>query len=775
MRKSAFFQIDPKLSSMLGGLDGGRWKAFSFSSIPELLEFVRKNETALICWSGDGPESQRREILANIRGTPGVQQSANIIVSRTKDAEALFLKGGADEFIILPCDEKIFKLRVENALRRKDAYREAREQMWMSFGYRNAALGESLYMYDIDLKTGRATVLRTSDEAIANYYPLECYTSGPRSEFYFHPEDWHLIVETFSPDGLAAMLKSGQTEKRIEYRIRNRKDEWAWVETKVHLVRDMYGEVHGFSYVKLIDEEMREKQLFEHILREEIDLILGIAPAKGWCRCIYRRDGGQMASGSYDDTYFKLLTDSLTGPETQDLLKKLRLPALAEALENGQALDYMCSLSLPDGQSERKRMRIFYADERRQQIIIVRRDITGIYREAQKQKGQLKAALDEAEKANAAKNVFLSNVSHDMRTPLNGVIGYTDLALESSDINLVHSYLGHISESARILLRLVNDTLDLSKIENGLITLNPEPANLAGLVQGVAASVMPSAEAKRIELVCGGDQHSEIYVKADIARMQELLINLLSNAIKFTPQGGKVELVLNCAPLGEDRIRSTIVIRDNGIGMSSEFIPRMFDPFAQERNPHCTDTSGSGLGLTIVKRIVEIMGGTIEVKSEQEKGSEFILHLDFARDLASPSREQSGPRISLSLKGKKVLLCEDHPMNSEIAKGLLEKEGMTVVCADNGIKGVSAMSASAPGEFDLVLMDIRMPLMDGLEAARAIRALPRPDAATVPIIAMTANAFDEDVQKSREAGMNAHLSKPIDPLVLYRTISELLS
>ncbi len=772
MRKSAFFRIDASLSSILCELDDGRWKAASFDSLPSLLDYASKNAPALICWSGDEPEPIRTQILESIQENQDIRLSTNIILGRDPQAEIFYLKGGADEYLPLSCAEGLLKLRIENALKRKDAYREAREQMWISLGYRNAALAESLYIYDIDLKTCEATILRTSSEAVAGYYPLQCYTRGPESKPYFHPDDWHLIEETFSPESLAALLKSGRNEKKIEYRIRNTKNDWVWVESEIHLIRDMYGQMHGFSYVKVIDEAMREKEILEQIIREEIDLILSIDLETEWCKCIFSRSGKRPPAGRYTDTYYKKLIDSLDGAEAESIPRLLSLSVLRDELRDEKTRTYMYSMMLPDGQSVRKSLRVFYADERHQQLIMLRKDITEVYREAQKQKAQVEAALDEAEKANAAKSVFLSNVSHDMRTPLNGVIGYTDLALESSDIDLIHNYLTRISESGHILLRLVNDTLDLGKIENGLITLNPEPVGWTELIEDVIASVMPSAEAKKIQLTIDTSCCQRAEVRVDIARIQELLINLLSNAVKFTPRGGRVELIAMCSPLGGDKVRSTTIVRDNGIGIGADFIPRIFEPFAQEKNPLCADSSGSGLGLTIVKRIVGIMGGSIDVKSIPGSGSEFILHLDLDCDLNSRGLRQHESDASMRLKGKKVLLCEDHPMNTEIARGLLEKEGMTVVCAEDGAKGLAAFSASAPGEFALILMDIRMPVMNGLETARAIRALSRPDADKVPIIAMTANAFDEDVQKSRNAGMNAHLSKPIDPLVLYRTIQE---
>ena len=266
----------------------------------------------------------------------------------------------------------------------------------------------------------------------------------------------------------------------------------------------------------------------------------------------------------------------------------------------------------------------------------------------------------------------------------------------------------------------------------------------------------------------------------DRLRFEQIIFNLLTNAVKFTPSGGRVELRMEFTNKTENRVSERISICDNGIGMSPQFMQHMYEPFAQEHSTLIRRTDGSGLGLTIVKKLVELMGGTIQCNSEQGKGTEFIIDIELliceGEKLQNPvskvAEEKQQEDSSYHLAGKRVLLCEDHPLNTQIAKKLLEKQGMLVDCAENGEEGVQAFVRSKTGDYAAILMDIRMPVMDGLTAAERIRNTQREDALTVPIIAMTANAYEEDKEKSRAAGMNEHLAKPIEPKVLYDTLEK---
>ena len=263
------------------------------------------------------------------------------------------------------------------------------------------------------------------------------------------------------------------------------------------------------------------------------------------------------------------------------------------------------------------------------------------------------------------------------------------------------------------------------------------------------------------------------YIKVDKIRLQQIFINILTNAAKFTPPGGKIEWIIECLGFEEGILHDRIVVRDNGIGMSEEFLPKLFEPFEQEQNEPSTQYAGTGLGMPIVKNLVEAMGGFIEVRSCRGVGTEVIMFMDFERISYFEEGSIIEP-IPVDLTGKHILVCEDHALNMQISCKLLEKEGALVTPARNGKEGVDAFLRSPEGFFDAVLMDVHMPVMDGLDASRNIRGMNRIDAKKIPIIAMTANAYDSDREKTRQVGMDAHLAKPIEPQVLYQVLGSLI-
>jgi signal transduction histidine kinase len=392
-------------------------------------------------------------------------------------------------------------------------------------------------------------------------------------------------------------------------------------------------------------------------------------------------------------------------------------------------------------------------------------------REIEKANKELARALEAAENANESKSNFLSSVSHDMRTPLNAILGYDRLALETDDEEVRTDYLRKISEAGGTLLALINDTLDLQKIENGVVTLHPAPVPCSALVSGVLTAVKPMMEAKNIHFVFDNSKAAWATIEADAVRVEEIFINLISNAVKFTPEGGDVTLAVECERETETELYDKLVVKDSGIGISPEFIPRIYEPFSQERTEATAGIGGSGLGLSIVKRLVDLMHGRIEVSSELGRGTEFDVYLKFPKVNGPAEAGRSAAAEPFSLEGRTILLCEDNEMNREIATAILEKNGMTVIPAVNGKEGAAQFECSEAGGISAVLMDIRMPVMDGYEAARAIRASGRPDA-DVPIIALSADVYTEDIKKARECGMTAHLSKPLDPELLLKTLRE---
>ena len=388
---------------------------------------------------------------------------------------------------------------------------------------------------------------------------------------------------------------------------------------------------------------------------------------------------------------------------------------------------------------------------------------------------ELKRALEQAEAANIAKTEFLTRMSHDMRTPMNGILGITCLMEDETDVKDLKKEIPKIRESGEYLLQLINDVLDVNKIESGKVELQPKLCEEEKVFDSIIAMVKPEMERKSISFHFEKINIQWTNMMLDAQRVKQIFVNLLTNAVKYTQKGGKIDFIMELVSEDETTIRDKFIIRDNGIGMSETFLPNAFKPFAQEGRMH-ENLGGTGLGLTIVKSLVELMGGTIEIKSTINQGTEFILYLNFplAKESNGIYTENQQEENMEFPEGLKVLLCEDHPLNAEITSRLLKKKKANVVWKENGMEGIKTFEKSEPGYFDVILMDIRMPVMDGLETTRKIRALEREDAKRIPIIAMTADAYENDRMKSFEAGMSAHLAKPIEPKNMYQTIVKMI-
>ena len=383
---------------------------------------------------------------------------------------------------------------------------------------------------------------------------------------------------------------------------------------------------------------------------------------------------------------------------------------------------------------------------------------------------RLEAELLAADEANRAKTFFLSNMSHDIRTPLNAIIGYTTLAEKAGDETEKSAYLEKIGNAGRQLLDIVNDVLEMSRIESGRIEPQPEYMDIEDCVRQAAEVVRSRMEEKRIELSVSCNV-SHRMVSCDRSLLSRALVNLLGNAGKFTEEGGKVELELSERDYSGGNAAYTVIVRDNGIGMDPEFVQHIFKPFERERTSTVSRIQGTGLGMAITHGIVEAMNGSIDVSSEKGKGTEFTVSLTLPAAEGKEEDTASGQVSGRRLNGR-VLLVEDNEVNMEIAAIILEGAGALVERAVNGREAVEMVKRSVPGYYDAVLMDIQMPVMDGYTAAREIRALEDPELASVPVIAMTANAFAEDVQAAMEAGMNGHISKPIDTEEMMETLEE---
>jgi signal transduction histidine kinase/ActR/RegA family two-component response regulator len=411
-------------------------------------------------------------------------------------------------------------------------------------------------------------------------------------------------------------------------------------------------------------------------------------------------------------------------------------------------------------------------------IYVVFRNVTEEVRAREK----LTEAKLSADRANQSKSDFLSTMSHDLRTPLNGILGFTDLALQEKNLEQKQAYLEKIKISGQLLNDLVNDTLELSRIESGKLVLKPELVDGKNFWSSLVTAMVPAAEMKGVRLETDVSSYPGEMIKVDQLQLKKVMLNLISNAIKYTPAGGTVKVEVQ-ALIGEEHgYTRRLIVEDNGIGMHPEFLPRMFEPFAQENRPEARNVAGTGLGLAIVKRVVDLMGGAIKVQSKLNLGTRFVVDLPLehwtkTREEAEKLQEEA-KRLSevtlQTLKNRQILLCEDNQLNAEIAMLLLRDKKMQVDWAKDGAEGVAKFKDSLPGYYDLVLMDIRMPQLDGYQAAQAIRRLDRADAGTVPILAMSANAFTEDVEAALKSGMNAYVTKPVNPQQLFQTLTKYL-
>ncbi len=384
-------------------------------------------------------------------------------------------------------------------------------------------------------------------------------------------------------------------------------------------------------------------------------------------------------------------------------------------------------------------------------------------------------ALQSAERASKAKTDFLANMSHDIRTPMNAIIGITTLMKnELHQPEKLAEHLDKLENSGQLLLGIINDILDMSRIESGKTTLNVEKTNLPQQISQLDSIIRQQAGQRRQTFTVNTHlQHENVL--ADPNRLNQVLMNILSNAVKYTPTGGHIRFEVDELPRNEHYARYRFVVQDDGIGMSEAYQKTLFDPFTREERSGTNKVQGTGLGMAITKNIVDLMGGSINVESTTGKGTRFEVVLEFPVDAEADTvpeaqmlpeeEEETSP-----LSGMKFLCAEDNAINAEILEMLLEANGASCTICSNGQEIVDAFASVKPGEYDMILMDVQMPVMDGLEATRRIRSGENPLGRIIPILAMTANAFLEDMQKSREAGMDEHLSKPVDIAALEQTV-----
>ena len=394
----------------------------------------------------------------------------------------------------------------------------------------------------------------------------------------------------------------------------------------------------------------------------------------------------------------------------------------------------------------------------------------------EKYKAELLTAAKKAEAANEAKTEFLQRMSHDIRTPINGIRGMVNMADHyADDMEKQTEYRTKVKEASNLLLELVNDVLDMSKLESGEVVLEESPFNLSSIFREVFGVIEQMAAEQNIRIRWEKKEITHRNLIGSPGYVKRVMMNILSNAVKYNKENGQI--YISCMEISSEQPEMTtmeFVCWDTGIGMTDEFQKHIFEPFAQEHTGSRTKFAGTGLGMPITKKLVEKMGGTITFESEKGVGTTFVIRVPFKIDLDADKREEQTDASEKSIKGLHILLAEDNELNMEIAEFVLQNEGADLTKAWDGQEAVELFKNSEPGEFDVILMDIMMPVMDGYEAAKMIRSLDREDAKEIPIIAMTANAFTEDRIKAKEAGMDEHIAKPVDMELLIKVIHKLV-
>ena len=544
------------------------------------------------------------------------------------------------------------------------------------------------------------------------------------------------------------------------------------------LKRPDTAEIVAFLYNHDITMESKLKQILEHVMSFEYDEIYTVdSVAEQFDAVVIGQYAlpNQIFRGAYREE-LQYLEDRTDVPEDKKrILEELSLERLKEHLLRESVFEMEISLRSRNGRKRLKQIRCMYLNKQIGIILITLSDIEDVVKEEKTKQRQLSEALEMAEIANRAKSRFLASMSHEIRTPMNAIIGLNSIIREEIDNRAqIIDCTEKLDSASKYLLALLNDILDMSRIESGNVVLLHQPfdagkfwdnVNMIAKAQAIPASVDYRFERER--------QEGRVYI-GDATRLEQIFINLINNAIKFTKEGGSVRVQVSEEEQGE-QIKLTVSVSDTGIGISEEFLPNIFDAFTQQHEGNTTVYGGSGLGLSIARSYVGMMGGDIAVESREGEGTTFTVEvvLDMEQKNQPEGREKTGKK-EVNFAGKRVLLVEDHPLNTMVATRLLEKRGMKVVHTENGKEAVECFVQSGQGYFDAILMDIRMPVMDGVEATKKIRALDRMDAKFIPVIAMTANAYEGDRQLTKSAGMVAHLAKPIDPQLLYETLDKFL-
>jgi signal transduction histidine kinase/ActR/RegA family two-component response regulator len=771
--KLIVWNYDPRLhrvSMMKGGYTSQICQAIGVPEIIEdvphsLLQYVHPEdkETFLACYraaeEGSGLSTAEFRFKAPKQS---LYQTERMTLRRIADAEGkLLIIHGSGRNI---SDEKAAQLRYEEAYRQLDR----------SYG---GYIGSfHLNLTQNTCNNGRsdlAFVLKQQSAGTVDGYFLEF------SKLIADEDIKAQFFTIFDREKLLKGFNEGITQLSIEYPILREDGLRHWRNGLLFLIKNpLTGDVEGITYAVDIDQKKKNEFITKNLIHEGFDYVGIIHPQDStfeFCNRMPRVTFGDIGQRMPYQACCDYVATKFENPqELADFQKTTALTPIVERLkaEGPFSLSY---LRTSKDRVTVSQLHYCWLEKEGGDILVSRTDVSQAYAKEQGRIAELNAAKEAADKANAAKSEFLSRMSYDIRTPLNGIIGLTYLTLEMRLSQGARKNLTEIDTSSKFLLGLVNDTLDMAKAESGKLELHPSPYPFSELSRYVDAVARPLCQSRYQQFTfISGHLLKDRVPLLDQLRTNQILFNLISNASKYTPEGGQIRFAVSQEALGENRALMRLEVADNGIGMSEEFQQHLFEPFHQAKDSDRSERRGTGLGLAITKQLVDAMGGTIAVKSAPNVGTTFTVELQVdCLDPAAAALAQgpSIPQMNMAaLKGKRILLCEDNAINREVAKRLLREKGLLVTLANDGQDGLRAFERNSLGHYALILMDLRMPVMNGFETAKAIRALNRSDAKSIPIVAMTADAFDEDAKRCLDAGMNAHIAKPIEPVKLFQTL-----
>ncbi len=649
--------------------------------------------------------------------------------------------------------------------------------------FRDALVRDALFTVNVDFTDGYITEDIVDEAGNSLLKPLGCTVPAPYTEtterffdtYLFEPIGDAATKGILKQEDIRRTFLSGSSLEILEYHIRT-------LDKYVRFIPLLYKHPETEHIMGVcVAKDISEQYLKERKLKEEQEAFLK-AMSRSYIAIYHFNLIESVCHKLHGEDFTDYIPKNTTVGEAISLFEEKELTPE----EVGANCDFWNCATITERMEDTNSLaREVYTRNNgwiRMNLIAYQRDGDGVvtevlwlFRIVDKQKKKelemtraLEVAYEQAQLANAAKTDFLSRMSHDIRTPMNGIVGMTKLATEHiHEPERLANYLEKIRISSDHLLTLINDILELSRIESGKVTLTRELIDLRSLSRTCISVIDSNTVGRNLEIEQYYQPMESPFVYSDALRMRQVVLNIISNAVKYTPDGGSISIRFENEISADGKyMDAKMTVADTGIGMSKEFLKHIYEPFAQE-DEHSARTQfvGTGLGMAISKEIIDLMGGNIQIESEKGKGTTVtvIFPVEVAGHLEVPEvREEAFSVEEVSLQGVSCLIVEDNELNREVASELLSERGLEVTMAVDGRDAVEKFKASQPGEFDFILMDIMMPVMNGIEATKAIRALERPDAGIVPIIAMTANAFAEDVAKSIEAGMNAHLSKPID-------------